>query len=78
MRVEVQVMLKNGVLDPQAKAIASALHSMGFNTLEDVKMSKSIFLDLDESEKQIALQKVEKMCQELLANTVIEDYVIKL
>ena len=78
MRVEVQVMHKNGVLDPQAKAIASALHSMGFDTLKDVKMSKSIFLDLDESEKQIALQKVEKMCQELLANTVIEDYVIKL
>ena len=78
MRVEVQVMLKNGVLDPQAKAIASALHSMGFDTLKDVKMSKSIFLDLDESEKLIALQKVEKMCQELLANTVIEDYVIKL
>lgn len=78
MRVEVQVMLKNGVLDPQAKAITSALHSMGFDTLKDVKMSKSIFLDLDESEKQIALQKVEKMCQELLANTVIEDYVIKL
>lgn len=78
MRVEVQVMLKNGVLDPQAKAIASALHSMGFDTLKDVKMSKSIFLDLDESEKQIALQKVEKMCQELLANTVIEDCVIKL
>lgn len=78
MRVEVQIMLKNGVLDPQSKAIAQALHSMGFDTLKDVKMSKSIFLELDESDKEKAIQKVERMCQELLANTVIEDYVIKL
>lgn len=78
MRVEVQIMLKNGVLDPQAKAIASALHSMGFDTLKDVKMSKSIFLDFCESDIEVVKAKVERMCQELLANTVIEDYVIKL
>lgn len=78
MRVEVQIMLKNGVLDPQAKAIASALHSMGFDTLKDVKMSKSIFLDFCENDIEVVKAKVERMCQELLANTVIEDYVIKL
>lgn len=78
MRVEVQIMLKNGVLDPQAKAIAQALHSMGFDTLQDVKMSKSIFLEFSESDESKVQEKVERMCQELLANTVIEDYVIKL
>lgn len=78
MRVEVQIMLKNGVLDPQAKAIAQALHSMGFDTLQDVKMSKSIFLEFSESDENKVQEKVERMCQELLANTVIEDYVIKL
>lgn len=78
MRVEVQIMLKNGVLDPQAKAIAQALHSMGFDTLMDVKMSKSIFLEFSEDNADTVREKVEKMCQELLANTVIEDYVIKL
>lgn len=78
MRVEVQVRLKEGVLDPQAKAITQALHSMGFDTLKDVKMSKSIFLEFAESDTEVVQVKVERMCQELLANTVIEDYVIKL
>lgn len=78
MRVEVQVRLKEGVLDPQAKAITQALRSMGFDTLKDVKMSKSIFLEFAESDTEVVQVKVERMCQELLANTVIEDYVIKL
>lgn len=78
MQVEVRISLKNGVLDPQAKAIASALHSMGFESLKDVRMSKSIFLELDEEDKEEVAKQVEKMCQELLANPVIEDYVIKL
>lgn len=78
MQVEVQISLKNGVLDPQAKAIASALHSMGFESLKDVRMSKSIFLEIEEGDKESVKKQVEKMCQELLANPVIEDYVIKL
>lgn len=78
MQVEVQISLKNGVLDPQAKAIASALHSMGFEKIKDVKMSKSIFLEVEQGEKEHIREQVEKMCQELLANPVIEDYVIKL
>ncbi|RDU72161.1 phosphoribosylformylglycinamidine synthase subunit PurS [Helicobacter brantae] len=78
MRVEVKIMLKNGVLDPQAKAIGSALHSMGFECVKDVKMSKSIFLEIEEGDRERAVLQVEKMCQELLANPVIEDYEIVL
>lgn len=78
MRVEVQIMLKNGVLDPQAKAITQALHTMGFDTLTEIKIGKSIFLEFSENDTQEIRAKVERMCEELLANTVIEDYVIKL
>ena len=78
MRVEVRIALKNGVLDPQAKAIASALHSMGFECVKDVKMSKSIFLEVEEGDKREVREQVERMCQELLANPVIEEYEIVL
>lgn len=78
MRVEVKIMLKNGVLDPQAKAIGSALHSMGFESVREVKMSKSIFLEVEGEDRERIVSEVERMCQELLANPVIEDYVIVL
>lgn len=76
MRVEVKITLKNGVLDPQAKAIHSALHSMGFDDVKEVKMSKSIFLEIEGGDKESIISRVERACQELLANPVIEDYVI--
>lgn len=78
MRVEVKITLKNGVLDPQAKAIGSALHSMGFESVREVSMSKSIFLEIEREDREGIISEVEKMCQELLANPVIEDYVIML
>lgn len=78
MRVEVKIMLKNGVLDPQAKAIGSALHSMGFESVREVKMNKSIFLEIEGEDRERIVSEVERMCQELLANPVIEDYVIVL
>ncbi len=78
MKVIVNVFLKEGVLDPQGKAVHHALGSLGFNNVEDVRIGKQIVLKLDASSKEEALKEVEKMSQELLANTVIEDYNIEI
>ena len=77
MRVEVIVKLKNGVLDPQGKAIHHALHSLGYDGVSDVSVGKIITLEVEGS-KEEARKKVEEMCQMLLANIVIEDYEIKM
>jgi phosphoribosylformylglycinamidine synthase PurS subunit len=78
MKARVHVSLKSGVLDPQGKAIANALHSLGFSGVGEVRQGKLIELDLDESDAGKAREAVEKMCQELLANPVIENYDIEL
>ena len=77
MRVIVNVQLKNGVLDPQGKAVHHALSSLKFNEVNEVRIGKQIILDIDESDKVKAEQRVTTMCDELLANTVIEDYTIE-
>ncbi len=74
----VNVYLKTGVLDSQGKAVHHALDSLGFNSVEDVRIGKQIVLQLDETDREKALSDVTKMCEELLANTVIEDYNIEL
>ena len=74
MKTRVTIMLKPGVLDPQGKAIHHALEGLGFGGVRDVRMGKSIELDLDEG---VAPAAVETMCRELLANTVIENYRIE-
>ncbi len=78
MKARVHVMLKNGVLDPQGKAIAHALGSLGFAGVNDVRQGKVIDLDLAEADPKRARAAVEAMCQKLLANTVIESYQIEL
>lgn len=78
MKARVHVMLKEGVLDPQGKAIAHALGSLGFNGVRDVRQGKVIDLELSESDPTRAKQAVEEMCRQLLANTVIESYQIEL
>jgi phosphoribosylformylglycinamidine synthase subunit PurS len=78
MKARVHVMLKNGVLDPQGKAIAHALSSLGFAGVNEVRQGKVIDLDLAESDAQRAREAVEQMCRKLLANTVIESYQIEL
>ena len=78
MKARVHVMLKPGVLDPQGKAIAHALGSLGFNGIGEVRQGKVIDLDLAETDASRARASVEKMCQQLLANTVIESYQIEL
>jgi len=78
MKARVHVMLKQGVLDPQGKAIAHALGSLGFEGIKDVRQGKVIDLDLVEIDAVRARAAVESMCRQLLANTVIESYQIEL
>ena len=74
LKAKVHVTLKNGVLDPQGKAIGNALSALGFSGVGDVRQGKFIELDLDESDPATAEAQVREMCEKLLANTVIENY----
>ena len=74
MKVRVYVTLKNGVLDPQGKAIHHALEGLGFAGVNHVRAGKLIELDLDAAASD---EDVEAMCRKLLANTVIENFRIE-
>lgn len=74
MKTRVYVTLKNGVLDPQGKAIHHALEGLGFAGVNDVRAGKLIELDLDEA---VTDSDIEAMCRKLLANTVIENFRIE-
>ena len=76
MKVKVHVTLKNGVLDPQGKAIEHTLGSLGFGGVNDVRQGKFIELTLSETNADKARAQVDEMCKKLLANTVIENYTI--
>jgi phosphoribosylformylglycinamidine synthase len=78
MKARVFVTLKNGVLDPQGKAIGHALNGLGFGSVGDVRQGKVIDLELAESDEAKARASVKEMCDKLLANTVIEKYEIEL
>ena len=77
MKARVHVSFKNGVLDPQGKAIGLTLANLGFDGVGDVRQGKLIELDLAESDPGAARKSVEAMCEKLLANTVIENYAIE-
>jgi phosphoribosylformylglycinamidine synthase PurS subunit len=74
MKAKIHITLKNGVLDPQGRAIANALHNMGFPQVEDVRQGKYIEVEVKETDRTKAQAAVEKMCASLLANTVVENY----
>lgn len=78
MKVIVNVRLKDGVLDPQGKAVLHALASLGFSGMRDVRVAKQIVLELDGEDRDKIYADVARMCDEILANTVIEDYEIVL
>ena len=78
MKIRVHITLKDGVLDPQGKAISNALGSLGFDGVNDVRQGKFIELDIAETDEARARDAVDSMCRTLLANTVIEDYRIDL
>ncbi len=74
MKARVHVTLKQGVLDPQGKAIAHALAALGFEGVGEVRQGKFIELDLAGTDPERVRAEVDAMCAKLLANTVIEDY----
>lgn len=74
MKLRVTVMPKNGVLDPQGKAIAQALGTLGFAGVNDVRAGKVIELDVAETDPARAKAAAEEMARKLLANTVIESF----
>ncbi len=78
MKAKIHVTLKNGVLDPQGKAIGHALTNLGFNGVGDVRQGKYIEIELSENDRAKAEAAVKQMCEKLLANTVIENYAIEL
>ncbi len=78
MKARVHVTLKTGVLDPQGKAIEHALSQLGYQDVNEVRTGKVIELQVTESDPEKARAEVDRMCRELLANTVIENYDIEL
>ena len=76
MKAKIHITLKNGVLDPQGKAVEHSLASLGFDGVDAVRQGKYIEVDLHGMDKTIAEAQVDEMCKKLLANTVIENYAI--
>ncbi|MEM8688710.1 MAG: phosphoribosylformylglycinamidine synthase subunit PurS [Pseudomonadota bacterium] len=77
MKARVKVTLKNGVLDPQGKAIEHALDGLGFDGVSGVRQGRYFELDVEAADKTAAEASVTAMCDKLLANTVIENYEIE-
>ena len=76
MKIKVIVTLKNGVLDPQGKAIQQTLNGMNFDNVSEVRQGKFFEIELNENNETKAKSLVDDMCKKLLANLVIEDYKI--
>ncbi|OGQ78339.1 MAG: phosphoribosylformylglycinamidine synthase subunit PurS [Deltaproteobacteria bacterium RIFCSPLOWO2_12_FULL_60_19] len=74
MRVKIFVRLKEGVLDPQGKAVERSLHTLGYEEVGDVRVGKYIELEIAAPSRQAAEKRAREMCDKLLANPVIEDY----
>ena len=76
MKIKLVVTLKNGVLDPQGKAIQQTLNGMTFDNVSEVRQGKYFDIEVNETDEAKAKEKVEDMCKKLLANLVIENYKI--
>ncbi len=76
-RVSVHVTPRRGILDPQGKAVAGALHSLGFAGVRDVHIGRYIVVETDADDASAAESEVRSMCEKLLANPVIEDFEIE-
>lgn len=75
-RVAVHIVPRKGVLDPQGKAVADALHALGFSAVHETRVGRHLVLDLDATDQRAAESSVRGMCDKLLANPVTEDYEI--
>ncbi len=78
MKARIQVMLKDGVLDPQGEAVRHALGTLGFEGVAGVRQGKLIEIDLETADRASAEDQVRDMCEKLLANTVIETYSVEI
>jgi phosphoribosylformylglycinamidine synthase len=75
-RVAVHIVPRRGLLDPQGKAVADALHTLGFSNVQDVHIGRHIVVEMDAADTSTAERTTRDMCQKLLANPVIEDFEI--
>ena len=78
MKVIVNISLKEGVLDPEGQAIDNTLRNLGFDNFNNIRTGKQIILNIDKVNDNEVLKEADKMCQELLVNTVIENYHINI
>jgi phosphoribosylformylglycinamidine synthase len=76
-RVEIRVVPRRGLLDPQGKAVADALHALGFAEVADARVGRHVVLELRAADADAARRRAAEMCDRLLANPVTEDYVIE-
>ena len=76
MKFKINIFLKKGVLDPEGKAIENALLNNGYNKVNNVRVGKTISLNIKSDIKSDALEQVTLMCKEMLVNNVIEDFEI--
>ena len=77
MEVKINISLKQGVLDPQGRAVENALNGLGYSEASNVRIGKQITLEIEAEDANRAQQRAARMCETLLANTVIEDYTIE-
>ena len=75
-RVALHIVPRRGILDPQGKAVADALHTLGFRTVEDVHVGRHVVVELKAADASAAEREARAMCQKLLANPVTEDFEI--
>jgi phosphoribosylformylglycinamidine synthase subunit PurS len=75
-RIAVHIVPRRGMLDPQGRTVADALHTLGFGSVRDVHVGRHIVVDLDARDQQAAEQSTRDMCERLLANPVTEDFEI--
>jgi len=73
-RVAIHIVPRRGLLDPQGKAVADALHSLGFAGVADVRVGRHLVLDTDADSADAARSSAQRMCEQLLANPVTEDF----
>ena len=74
MKAKIHVTLKSGILDPQGRAIQQSLGTLGFSTVNDVRVGKFLEIELGDTDQTQAESQLKAMCEKLLANTIIEDY----
>ena len=76
-RVAVHIVPRQGILDPQGKAVSDALHTLGFSGVKEARVGRYVVIDVDAADKRAAGDRVKEMCQKLLANPVTEDFEIE-